>query len=464
MKRQIIFLLALPLMGLLHSCQDDPITTYEGWELVWSDEFDAKELNTQIWSYELGDGTAYGNQPGWGNNELQIYTDNKENLDLVRDKDWNHVLRIRAIQTIIGKDTSYTSAKITTQGLETIRFGKVEARIKLPESQGIWPAFWMLGVDYLEVGWPGCGEIDILEMLGGNEDTVYSNVHYVAKNRHQESIEAFTLGEASPFSDDYHLYTMEWTPESITWLVDSVQYHEVAIDGDMKEFLRGFYLILNVAVGGYWPGNPDETSVFPQDMLVDYVRVYRDLSLEEPAEPDLILEEETMGTPNIDATIAVMEGFAPFQDIKVVQYGGAAVSLGTSTIASDGENSLYALYPAGSWAGIYFQLTEAIDMSAYANGNLLVDLQIPEGITNFEVKLESTGGFASLNLLDYPSTLTDGGFSTYTIPLSDFVDLGLNLDKLTIPFALWNPMDVNGDYPGGVVLVDKIRFEQVPGK
>jgi len=448
----------------LRSCKEPEITAYEGWELLWSDEFDGKELNSEIWDFELGDGSDYGNQPGWGNNEQQLYTSDLANIDLVRDEDRNQVLQIRAIRTISGEDTTYTSAKITTQNLETIRFGKIEARIKLPETQGIWPAFWMLGTNYPEVGWPGCGEIDILEMLGGNEDTVYSNVHYVAGNKHKEDLAIATLGTGESFSNDYHLYTLQWSPESLQWFIDGVQYHELAIDGDMKEFLRGFYLILNVAVGGYWPGYPDETTVFPQDMLVDYVRVYRDISMVDPDEPALILDEETMGSPDIDATVAVMEGFTAFMDIKVIQYGGDVVQLLTSSEASNGTNSLYALYPAGNWAGIYFQLNEAIDMSAYADGYLAVDLSIPEGITDFEVKLESTGGFASLNLMDYPSSPVDGVFSTYLVPLSDFTDLGLNLDKLTIPFAIWNPKDADGAYPGGVVLVDNIHFEMGAGR
>ncbi|MFZ5939939.1 MAG: family 16 glycosylhydrolase [Bacteroidota bacterium] len=457
MRKYIAFILLIPGLLSFLSCNREEITVYEGWELVWSDEFDGKDLDPSIWNFELGDGTLYGNQPGWGNNEQQIYTDSRDNIDLIRDGEGNRVLMIRAIQTISGEDTSYTSAKITTKELKDIRFGRIEARIRLPYSQGIWPAFWMLGTNYATTGWPGCGEIDIMEMLGGHEEEVHANVHYVADYKHKENLGTSTL-VSGKYSDDYHIYTLDWTPEKLTWSIDSVPFHEQEITVDMKEYLRNFYLILNVAVGGYWPGYPDETSVFPQEMLVDYVRVYRDLSLDPPAEPELILEEETMGSPSIDATVAVQEGFAAFQDISVIQYGGDVVQLGTSTDATNGDKSLYALYPAGSWSGIYFQLGSAVDMSAYADGNLVVDLKIPETVTNFEVKLESTGGFASLNLLDYPSTVINSDFSEYTIPLADFVSLGLHLDKLTIPFALWNPMDADGNYPGGVVLVDNIRF------
>jgi beta-glucanase (GH16 family) len=429
------------------------------WVLLWSDEFDGETIDHAKWTHMIGDGTDYGEQPGWGNNEQQFYTDDPANSGIMIDDDGESVLFIEAVHAQAG-ESEYTSAKLTTENLFTFRFGKIEARIKLPYSQGIWPAFWMLGSNKPEIDWPGCGEIDILEMLGGAEETVHGNIHYVnSENEHDENLGSSTLAEGK-YSDDYHTYSIEWYPETIKWLVDGEYFHELEIAEDMKEFLRSHYLILNVAVGGYWPGYPDETSVFPQKMLVDYVRVYQDTTLTNiPAEPPLDVDEETMGLGSSSALAAINSDFTAFHNIQIVKYGPASPDISVSTVAIEGETSILAVYGGGDWGGFWFELDAPVDMSAYANGNLVVMLDVPENIADFEVKLESTGGFASLNLLDYPSEPVDNIFDKFTIPLADFVALGLHLENLHIPFALWNPKDIEGAYTGGNVLVDNIYFE-----
>ena len=275
------------------------------WVLLWSDEFSGKSVDLTKWNYMTGDGTDYGEQPGWGNNEQQYYTDSPANSGIIVDDEGDSVLFIKAVKEQV-ESYEYTSAKLSTENLFAFRFGKVEARIKLPYSQSIWPAFWTLGTNKPEIDWPGCGEIDILEMLGGSEETVHGNIHFVnSDNEHDENPGSSTREEGK-YSDDYHIYTMEWSPETIKWLIDGESFHEIDITGDMKEFLRSQYLLLNVAVGGYWPGYPDETTVLPQNMYVDYIRVYQDTTLDNiPGEPPLDVDEETMGLGSSSALAAI---------------------------------------------------------------------------------------------------------------------------------------------------------------
>ena len=318
----------------------------EKWSLVWSDEFNDSAVNFENWSYMTGDGTDYGETRGWGNDEKQYYTEDPVNSGIATDAEGNSVLYIDATATPNGP-TEYASAKLTTEDLFEFRFGKVEARIKLPETKGIWPALWMLGANKPEIGWPGSGEIDIMEMVGNAEQTVHGTVHYVnSDNEHRLNGNSNSLTEGK-YSDDYHLYSIEWTPESITWFVDDEQYHQVTIAADMKEFLREHYLILNVAVGGYWPGYPDETTVLPQRMAVDYVRVYEDKTLVVPEAPALVAEEETMGLATSDALAAINSSFAPFQNIKIVTYGPGSPDPTVSTVAAEGSTSILASFPGG---------------------------------------------------------------------------------------------------------------------
>lgn len=458
MKKICIGFFIPALCVLLLSC--DRNQEESPWVLVWSDEFDGQVIDPAKWTHQLGDGTIYGEQAGWGNNEKQYYTDDPANSGIMTDNDGNSVLFISAMDNLPIEGYMYSSARLVTDSLFTFRFGKVEARIKLPYSQGIWPAFWTLGSNKPETGWPGCGEIDIMEMIGGAEDTIHGTVHYVNVDNEYASSGELTRLASGKFSDDYHVYSIEWSPNKIKWRVDTSLYHEVAITGDMKEFLRPHYLLLNIAVGGYWPGYPDESTVFPQKMLVDYIRVYENSELIDiPAIPQLDIDEETMGLGSSSALAAIKSDFVEFQEIQIIKYGPASPEVSVSTTAIDGPTSILAVYKGGNWGGFWFQLENETDMSAFQEGNLVVALDVPDNITNFEVKLESTPGTGSLNLRDYPSEPLDAIYEEFTIPLSDFVELGLDLSKLTIPFALWNPMDEKGDYTGGSVLVDDIRFE-----
>lgn len=235
------------------------------WELLWSDEFDIEAgtpLNTEYWTCETG-------ASGWGNNELQNYTQSTDNV--AHDGNGNLVI------TAMGNETDgYTSGRCITRGKMEFTYGRVEARIKIPRGQGIWPAFWMLGANFGQVGWPSSGEIDILENIGKEPNIVHGTIHgpgYSGGSGIGNSYHSDV-----PFADDFHIYAIDWDPYVIRWYVDGNLFSTISVNtllGNRWVFDHDFFLLLNVAVGGNWPGYPDETTVFPQQMLVDYVRVYQ---------------------------------------------------------------------------------------------------------------------------------------------------------------------------------------------
>ena len=247
----------------------------EGYTLVWSDEFNGKNgslPDASKWTYDIGGS-------GWGNHELEYYTNRPENA---RIEDGNLVITARQ-ETYAGPDGAkfdYTSARLKTQGLFSQAYGRFEARIKLPAGQGMWPAFWMLGENFGSVGWPKCGEIDIMENVGKELGINHGSLHGPSSTNATSDLTAtITLPAGQKLSDDFHVYAVEWEPGAARFYLDSNLYATFAAPqwpaGGTWVFDHRFFLILNVAVGGDWPGSPDATTVFPQTMLVDYVRVYK---------------------------------------------------------------------------------------------------------------------------------------------------------------------------------------------
>lgn len=244
------------------------------WSLVWSDEFDAAAgtpINDEFWTCETGG-------HGWGNNEWEYYTDRVENV--AHDGGGN--LAITARQETLDDsfcwygECTHTSARCTTQDKEEFTYGRIEARMKLPYGQGIWPAFWMLGANFASAGWPGAGEIDIMEHIGREPRTVHGTVHGPGYSGASGIGAGITLNE--DIADDFHVFGIEWEPDIIRWYVDGRLYNTIVpakLGGRQWVFDHDFFLLMNVAVGGYWPGYPDDTTVFPQTMLVDWVRVYQ---------------------------------------------------------------------------------------------------------------------------------------------------------------------------------------------
>jgi beta-glucanase (GH16 family) len=246
-----------------------PVLCHADWQLVWSDEFnqpDGSAPNPANWGYDIGNG-------GWGNEELEYYTSRTNNARIE-----NGQLVIEAQQESYG-GSSYTSARLKTQGLWSWAYGRIEASIKIPQGQGIWPAFWMLGTNFASVGWPTCGEIDIMENIGKKPSTVYGSIHLHGG----DLTKSFSLPNDQKLASEFHTYGITWFPKLMQFYIDSpTNIYATYTPADLPAnaawpFDCGkFFIILNVAVGGKWPGNPDATSTFPQEMLVDYVRVYRE--------------------------------------------------------------------------------------------------------------------------------------------------------------------------------------------
>lgn len=274
------FIYCMLFCGLINACSEngaesneEVIPSIPGYTLVWNDEFDGAEINLQKWEHEV-------NGLGGGNNELQYYTDRSENSFIEGGS-----LVIRALnETFTGSDgtRNYTSGRLRTANKGDWKYVRIEVRAKLPYGQGIWPAVWMLPTDWEYGGWPLSGEIDIMELLGHQPNRVYGTLHYGNSwPNNVQSGNSYTL-PAGDFSTDYHVFTLEWEENEIRWFVDGLLYAAqnfwfTSSAPYPAPFDKRFHMLLNVAVGGNWPGSPDESTIFPQEMRVDYVRVYEKL-------------------------------------------------------------------------------------------------------------------------------------------------------------------------------------------
>lgn len=250
----------------------------QGYQLVWSDEFDGNQLDTSSWEAQTGTGTAYGLPAGWGNNELQYYTNNSNNIVVS-----NGTLKIIAREQSFGGQP-YTSARIRTQGMRDFLYGRIEGRMKVPSTSGVWPAFWMLPTNSPYGGWASSGEIDIMESVN-TATTMHGTIHY-GNNWPNNQSNGGSFSNGTNFSNDFHVYAIEWEPDQIRWYIDGQQYHSVnsnqwfssAAPGNVRApFDSQFHILLNVAVGGNWPGNPNGSANYPQTLEVDYVRVYQQI-------------------------------------------------------------------------------------------------------------------------------------------------------------------------------------------
>ena len=256
------------LMFTLWSCKnDDNEIVKRNWELVWQDEFSTPGApDAAKWTYDIGNGP---NNDGWGNAELQSYTNRAENIVIADGK-----LKITAIKN----GNAFTSARIKTQGLFEQGYGRIEASIKLPYGPGIWPAFWMIGNDVNTKGWPQCGEIDIMEGRGQEPNIIHGTVHGPGYSAGAAITASYGLQNAR-FDTDYHLFAVEWTENCIDFYVDDVLYSRITPEKVTGNWVydHPFFIILNVAVGGNYVGWPTTSTPFPQTMYVDYVKVYKEV-------------------------------------------------------------------------------------------------------------------------------------------------------------------------------------------
>lgn len=261
MKKNLLTLISCLIAGIVHSqCP----------KLVWADEFNGTELDLTKWSYQIGDGCDI-NLCQWGNNELQWYTSNKENVDVS-----NGTLKIKALRQTLN-NRNYTSGRIRSINKGDFKYGRIEARMKLPMGQGIWPAFWMLPTDNVYGGWPRSGELDIMEYLGHEPNKVHATLHFGNPWPNNSSTTKSYTKPVSKLSDGFHEIVLEWKENEIKWFIDGYLYAtktNLDLNGHQWPFDQKFHLLLNLAVGGNWPGNPNASTVFPQTFEVDYVRVY----------------------------------------------------------------------------------------------------------------------------------------------------------------------------------------------
>jgi beta-glucanase (GH16 family) len=332
--------------------------------IVFEDDFSADEINTDNWGFEIGNGSSKG-IPGWGNNELQTY--DRESAFI---ESGNLVIEA----TKVG-DNSYASTRMTSQFKQSFKFGKIEARAQLPEGQGIWPAIWMIGDGwFMTESWPYTGEIDIVELVGGGntgDSTIHGTAHWAsASGYHLYSGGSYTLEEGK-FNDNFHVFAIDWNEDRIQWLIDDIVYHEETISGDANrsELADDFFFVMNVAVGGNWGGYPDDSTVFPQRMLVDYIRVSSEVTIsvfEDTEDDDLVT-----GTDGIDEITILFEG---------------------THISAASGNDIITLTADGTWDDSYF----ARNFSA--SGVASLDLVSLVGKNKFSATLDGGANTDTVNL------------------------------------------------------------------
>jgi len=301
--------------------------------LIWADEFDGTELNLNNWGFDIGQGSW-----GWGNNELQYYTDSSSNVTVS-----NGYLNITAKNEQFGP-ANYTSSRIKSKDLFEFQYGKVEARIKVPVGQGLWPAFWMLGANIDDVSWPQCGEIDIMEHV--NTEAVIHGTHHYNNNGHQ-----YFGSTAFCDASEFQVYGIEWSPSSIKWILNGTMYFQANISSSSvskEEFHEPFFFLINLAVGGNWPGPPNGSTQFPAVMQVDYVRVYQD-----------------------NVGLNVVEG----SNVNVFPNPSSDFIL----ISSEVKSEQYVIYNLQGEEVLEGEQETNIDISSLLSGMYFVDLQLANG-------------------------------------------------------------------------------------
>lgn len=253
-------------LSLAFSQEQSP---YPGYHLEWNDEFNGAKLDNENWKFWTGG-------HGWGNDELEYYTARKKNVFVKKGK-----LVIEARKEKYEKN-DYTSGLVTTQGKREFKYGRIDIRAKLPKGKGIWPALWLLGNNHSTIGWPASGEVDIMELLGHEPGTIYATMHWgpAGASVSQKIGGKFSIAGAD-FSKQFHVFSFEWDEKIMKWYVDNVAYFTSSADvvTGTYPFDNRFFILMNIAVGGKWPGYPDEKNIFPQRMYIDYVRVYQKSSV-----------------------------------------------------------------------------------------------------------------------------------------------------------------------------------------
>jgi beta-glucanase (GH16 family) len=366
------------------------------WKIVWQDEFNGPNgsaPDSSKWVLETGGS-------GWGNNELEYYTNRPINAHLE-----SGALVITALrETYTGPDNvtrNYTSSRLKTQGKFSLTYGRIEARLKIPYGQGMWPAFWMLGTDIDQVGWPSCGEVDIMENIGREPSQVHGTIHGPGYSGGNGLEASYSLSNGRRFADDFHTFAVEWEPNVLRFYVDGVLY-KTRTPADLPAnsnwvFAHPFFMLLNVAVGGSWPGNPDASTVFPQTMLVDYVRVYQRST---PSSTTLLLTEDNSNRAlALDSVTQVTDPFSIFGSHNFSQDHRTRVTLlATNFDLRPGDTTAIVTSQAQDSSGTIYPLSvEYVGRVPEFDWITQVVVRLPDGITGPSDLLVSINARGSLS-------------------------------------------------------------------
>jgi beta-glucanase (GH16 family) len=390
----------------------------QNWQLVWSDEFTSSISSD--WVFETGNGSS-----GWGNNELEYYR--SANASVQDGK-----LVITAKKESYG-GYSYTSVRMKTQGMQSWKYGKIEARIAMPSFQGVWPAFWMLGDNISSVSWPGCGEIDIMEHVN-TENIVYGTIHWNDTNGNY----AYYGGNTSATVTDFHIYSIEWDTAAIKWFVDGTEFHEANIANSINgtdEFHNKFFILLNMAIGGNWPGSTIDDSAFPAYMYVDYVRVYQD-------------SDASAYSTTIEA-----ENYSTMSGVQ------------TETTTDTGGGSNVGYIDTGDWIAynnITFPYTGTYTIeyrvaSLSGGGQLSLDLNAGSTVLGY-LDVPSTGGWQTWTTISHTVSVTAG---TYNVGIYAQVG-GWNLNWVTVTYEGTAKASVNSTGSTAELTPAAVNFEIYP--
>ena len=413
-----------------------PTVPADDWVLDWSDEFNGNSLDSAVWTADLGSG-------GWGNSESQYY---KAQNAVVA----GGLLTITAKRETAG-DAPYTSARIQTSRKQSFTYGRFEMRAKLPATQGMWPAFWLLGNSCNAwglyggtVSWPACGEIDIMEMIGGStgnasDYTTYGTLHYLNAANYNPAL-SIGYRNATQLSDDFHVYRMDWTPQSFTWYIDGVAFGTRLITPDMEEFHKPYFILLNLAVGGNWGGWANSTTVFPQTYAIDYVRHYTRPWPAKGSAAGLPSVWHLGGDPKLSAAAGTTTGAQPLVTLADTALSWYTPYLSGSFDAGAWAAQVWTLAPSASApvrARIYRRRSDATETLL---GEAQVDL-FTSGSGNHSTRFNFTG-IAAQSLSNETIRLE---LSKLSGPALKLVVNGNDFDSyLSMP---WSTSGSTGSYP-----------------
>ena len=423
--------------------------SYTGMSLAWSDEFSGNDLNDQLWNHDVGGW-------GWGNNESQYYRPENTSVQ------WGHLI-ITAKEEAFGGN-QYTSSRIKTEGNKDFTYGRVDIRAALPRGQGIWPALWSLGTNFSTVNWPYSGEIDIMEIVGGQgrEAEVHGTVHWNQGGLGAGSDHRYSGGSltktSGDYADDFNVFSIIRTPDRIRWLVNDQEYYSFVIDdsSSLAPFRNPFFLIFNIAVGGNWPGYPDATTEFPQRMLVDYVRVFEfdNVPTSEPSDTLTVLDNGQVGSTWGNG-IGAWDQAISYNTCNN-DYGAGCPTVNWSWVAGgDRGQVLQAAWANnGQRAGVFFQTLSPANLSRFSGGTVEFDIRAVNNTAPVVIKVDCEFPCGSGDY-QFTESITET-WQQLSVPVDWLVNSGLDLTNVSTGLVFW-PAD---GHSGVTLEIDNIVWRE----